>query len=107
MLYFVGKDLLRWIGQCMDLVARTEELGSLNIREQSFAALLIYHAPPGVLEKLRQGGVPNPQSVFSRAIGLPTLFREVPPIQNLSEASLIHYHSFAHHLFVCAHPLAS
>jgi hypothetical protein len=27
MLYFVGKDLLRWIGQCMDLVARTGELG--------------------------------------------------------------------------------
>src|SRR5258707_14525386 len=31
MLYFVGKDLLRWIGQCMDLVTRTEELGALNI----------------------------------------------------------------------------
>src|SRR4029077_14540362 len=52
MLYFVGKDLLRWIGQCMDLVTRTEELGKLNIREQSFAALLIYRAPAGVVEKL-------------------------------------------------------
>jgi len=107
MLYFVGKDLLRWIGQCMDLVARTEELGSLNIREQSFAGLLIYHAPAGVVEKLHQWGVANPQSVFSRAIGIATLFREVPPIENLAEAFLMHYHSFADHLFVCTQHLGS
>lgn len=107
MLYFVGKDLLRWIGQCMDVVARTEELGSLNIREQSFAGLLIYHAPAGVLEKLRQWGVANPQSVFSRAIGIATLFREVPPIEHLSEAFLMQYHSFADHLFVCTQHLGT
>src|SRR5258708_31509595 len=105
MLYLVGKDLLRWIGQCMGLVARTEELGRRNIREQSFAALLIYHAPAGVLEKLSQWGVANPQSVFSRAIGLATLFREVPLIENLAEAFLMHYHSFADHLFVCTQHL--
>jgi hypothetical protein len=107
MLYFVGKDLLRWVGQCMDLVARTEELGSLNLHEQSFAGLLIYHAPAGVLEKLRQWGVANPQSVFSRAIGIATLFREVPPIENLAEAFLMQYHSFADHLFVCTQHLGS
>ena len=107
MLYFVGKDLLRWVGQCMDLVARTEELGKLNIREQSFAALLIYRAPAGVVEKLHQWGVANPQSVFSRAIGIATLFREVPPIENLSEPFLMHYHSFADHLFVCTQHLGA
>jgi hypothetical protein len=107
MLYFVGKDLLRWIGQCVDLVARTEELSSLNIREQSFAALLIYHPPAAVLEKLRQWGVANPQSVFSRAIGIATLFREVPPIENLAETFLVHYHSFADHLFVCTQHLGA
>ena len=107
MLYFVGKDLLRWIGQCMDLVARTQALGSLNIREQSFAGLLIYHAPPGVVEKLHQWGVINPQSVFSRAIGIATLFREVPLVENLAEAFLMHYHSFADHLFVCTQHLGA
>src|SRR5260370_800555 len=68
MLYFVGKDLLRWIGQCVELVARTEELGTLNIREQSFAALLIYHPPPGVLRNFSPCAAPNPQSVLPRAI---------------------------------------
>src|SRR6266481_3303106 len=101
MLYFVGKDLLRWIGQCMELVARTGELGSLNIHEQSFAALLVYHPPAAVVQKLREWGVANPQAVFSRAIGIATLFREVPPIENLAEASLLHYHYFADHPFVC------
>jgi hypothetical protein len=101
MLYFVGKDLLRWTGQCVDLVARTEELSSLNIREESFAALLVYHPPAAVLSKLRDWGVANPQSVFSRAIGIATLFREVPSIEVLAETFLMHYHNFADHLFVC------
>src|ERR1700674_186338 len=42
MLYFVGKDLLRWIGQCVELVARTENLSALEIREQSFSELIVY-----------------------------------------------------------------
>jgi len=41
MLYFVGKDLLRWVGQCVEFVTRAEELAGLGIREQSFAALLV------------------------------------------------------------------
>jgi hypothetical protein len=107
MLYFVGKDLLRWIGQCMELVARTGELGSLNIHEQSFAALLVYHPPAAVVQKLREWGVANPQAVFSRALGIATLFREVPPIENLAEAFLMHYHHFADHLFVCTQHLGA
>jgi hypothetical protein len=105
MLYFVGKDLLRWIGQCVELVARTEELGNLKICEQSFAALLVYNPPAAVLQKLQQWGVANPQSVFSRAIGIASLFREVPSVEDLTEMFLMHYHTFADHLFVCAQHL--
>src|SRR5579872_2999924 len=33
MLYFVGKDLLRWIAQCVDLVSRSDEaLSAVGIR---------------------------------------------------------------------------
>ena len=101
MLFFVGKDLLRWIAQCVDLVSRTEELGAQGIREQSFVTLLIYHTPEVVLQKLRQWGVANPQSVFSRALGIAEIFREVPSIEHLSDSFLLRYHSFADHLFVC------
>jgi hypothetical protein len=105
MLYFVGKDLLRWVGQCVELVARAEELGGLGIREQSFAALLVHHPPEAVLQKLRQWGVASPESVFSRALGIATLFRDVPPAELLTESFLLHYHSFADHIFVCAQNL--
>ncbi len=101
MLFFVGKDLLRWIGQCADLVSRTDELGGQGIREQSFVTLLVYHPPDAVLQKLRQWGVANPQSVFSRALGIAEIFREVPLVEHLSDSFLLHYHSFADHLFVC------
>jgi hypothetical protein len=105
MLYFVGKDLLRWVDQCVELVARAEELGGLGIREQSFAALLVYHPPEAVIQKLRQWGVASPESVFSRALGIATLFRDVPPVELLTENFLLHYHSFADHIFVCAQNL--
>lgn len=95
-----GKDVRRWIGQCADLVARTGELENLNIREQSFAGRLIYHAPATVVEKLRKWEVANAQSVFSRALGIATLFREVPTVEELSETFLMHDHSFADHLLV-------
>ena len=105
MLYFVGKDLLRWVGQCMEVVSRAKELGSAGIREQSFATLLVYHTPPSVLQKLHEWGVANPQSVFSRAYGIATIFREVPLIECLSDSLLLHYHIFADHLFVCTQHL--
>jgi hypothetical protein len=105
MLFFVGKDLLRWTGQCADLVSRTADLSGQGIREQSFAALLVYHPPAPVLQKLRQWGVASPESVFSRALGIATLFREVPTAEQLSEHFLLHYHAFADHLFVCAQHL--
>jgi len=107
MLYFVGKDLLRWVGQCVELVARAEELAGLGIREQSFAALLVFHPPEAVLHKLRQWGVANPESVFSRAIGIATMFRDVPPVELLTESFLLHYHSFADHIFACTQRLTT
>jgi len=105
MLYFVGKDLLRWVTQCMDLVSRTHELQGLGIREESFAGLLVHHAPDAVREKLRRWGVANPESVFSRALGVVSLFREVPAREHLSDTFLLQYHRFADHLFLCTQHL--
>ena len=106
MLYFIGKDLTRWVGQCMDVVSRTELLGSAGIREQSFAMLLVSNTPESVLQKLHQWCVANPQSVFSRALGIAAMFREVPSLEQLSDRFLLYYHIFADHLFVCTQNLA-
>ena len=105
MLYFVGKDLSRWVGQCMDVVSRSEVLRAAGVCEPSFAALLVYNTPPPVLEKLRQWRVANPQSVFSRALAMATMFREVPQLQQLSDSFLLHYHTFADHLFTATQAL--
>lgn len=105
MLYFIGKDLTRWVGQCMDVVSRAEALVSAGVREQSFAMLLVSNTPQSVVQKLHQWGVANPQSVFSRALGIAAMFREVPPLQHLSDRFLLHYHTFADHLFICTQHL--
>ena len=42
MLYFLGKDLFRWIDQCLDWAERVGELNSLEIRAQSFAELVVF-----------------------------------------------------------------
>ena len=46
MLFYVGKDLLRWIGQCMEHVNRYPELQAAALQPQSFAAYLVQNPPP-------------------------------------------------------------
>src|SRR5882757_946764 len=40
MLYYVGKDLVRWIEQCMEHIARDPGVAPGSLRNQSFAAYL-------------------------------------------------------------------
>src|ERR1700746_2735213 len=51
MLFFLGKDVLRWLEQCTDWVTRVPELSDREWRAQSFAALLTASTPPEVKEK--------------------------------------------------------
>src|SRR4051812_2397213 len=57
MLFYVGKDLLRWIDQCMEFVERSSELREAGIKYQSFAAYLVNQTPAVVQAKLRKWGV--------------------------------------------------
>lgn len=99
MLYFLGKDVFRWIGQCMEIVERTEELASANVKRQSFAALLAGNPPVPVREKLIRWGVSDYSAVFARAIGLNALFAEPPEFAALAEDFLRHYHNAASMLY--------
>src|ERR1700689_3088104 len=78
MLFYVGRDLLRWIEKCQECAGRNQELRDLSVGYQSFAALLVHHAPVPVQEKLRKWNVTDYQSIFMRALGLNTLFAEAP-----------------------------
>ena len=101
MLFFVGKDLLRWIAHCLDFVSSIPELKDAGIREQSFADFLVQNPPEKVRTKLRGWGVFDYKSIFSRAIGLNSVFCEPPDESQVSVEFIRNYFRFADHMFAC------
>lgn len=99
MLYYVGKDLARWIGQCLEFVERHEASLPKGICYQSFASLLIQDAPLAVQSKLRKWGVGDYKSIFSRALGLHTMFAAAPPREMLSDEFVRIYFRYADQIF--------
>jgi hypothetical protein len=99
MLFYVGKDLLRWIEQCLELVERTPELAGAGIKYQSFAAYLVGHTPEAVQAKLKKWGVSDYRAIFSRALGLSAVFGEVPQRETLTDEFIRHYYRYADQLF--------
>ena len=99
MLYFLGKDVFRWIEQCMECVARNTQLAQLGIERQSLAAFIASRPPENVREKLIAWGVADHISIFTRAIGLNALFAEPPRIDTLSTDFLRNYHLYADQLY--------
>ena len=99
MLYYVGKDLARWIEQCLEFADRNQTALPAGICFQSFAGLLVQDAPTGVQAKLRKWGVADYKSIFSRALGLHTLFAAAPPREVLSDEFVRSYFRFADQIF--------
>lgn len=100
MLYYVGKDLLRWMQQCLEHVGRDGmDLEGLTL--QSFASLLIEDTPPLVREKLARWGVVDFKSIFSRAIALNVMFAECPRRELLGDEFVRNYYRYADTVYVC------
>ena len=107
MLFFLGKDVLRWIEQCKEFADRTPELQGSDICSQSFASLLTGNPPEAVKSKLVAWGVQDFASIFSRGMGLNVMFAAPPPFELLGEEFLGSYHRYADALFRCymeSHP---
>ncbi len=100
MLFYVGKDLARWIDQCLEHVDRQPELRDSGIRYQSFAAMLVSHTPPAVQAKLRRWGVADYRSIFTRALGLNTMLGSAPERYSLSDEFVRNYYRYADQLFL-------
>jgi hypothetical protein len=101
MLFFLGKDVLRWMDQCVEWSSRVPELEQSEIFPQSFAGLLTANPPEPVKQKLIAWGVADYVSIFSRAIGLNSVFIDPPALPSLSEGFLRNYHRCADALFRC------
>ena len=99
MLYYVGKDLARWAEQCLEFAGRNQNALPPGICFQSFAGLLIQEPPTGVQAKLRKWGVADYKSIFSRALGLHTMFAAAPPREVLSDEFVRSYFRFADQIF--------
>jgi len=101
MLFFVGKDLLRWVAQCLDFVNNVNELKTVGIRDQSFAEFLVQNPPEKVRAKLRGWGVFDYKSIFSRAIGLNAVFTDPPDEASVTTEFIKNYFRYADHMFAC------
>ena len=100
MLLFLGKDIFRWLEQCVEFSSRESD-GDRRITEQSFAAMVVEEPPDSVRHKLEGWGVTDRRAVFSRAIGIHSLFGEPPGPETLSPVFLKNYHRFADHAYIC------
>jgi hypothetical protein len=100
MLLFLGKDIFRWLQQCVEHV-RGKEGGDERVVEQSFAALVVEDPPESVKRKLEAWGVTDRRAIFSRAIGIHSIFEEPPPPRSVSGIFLKNYHRYADHAYIC------
>jgi hypothetical protein len=99
MLFFIGKDVMRWLEQCAEWASRVPELLNACVRRQSFARLITVCPPEEVREKLTRWGVTDYLAIFSRAIGFNALFSEPPPLEILSKDFLFNYHHYGDLLY--------
>lgn len=99
MLFFIGRDVMRWLDQCAEWASRAPEFQNACVRRQSFARLIAVCPPEEVQEKLNRWGVTDYLAIFSRAIGFNALFSEPPPLEILSRDFLSNYHRYGDLLY--------
>ena len=101
MLFYVGKDLIRWIEQALDFANMDPNLKTRGYKFQSFSAYLVEHTPPRVIAKLKQWGVADYKAIFQRSIGLNCVFADAPSRDQLAPEFIRHYYRYADHMFLC------
>lgn len=92
MLFYIGKDLIRWTEQCTETVTASQIFEGRRIRPETFAVLLVQHVPTHVRTKLEQWGVLDFSALFRRSIGLHTIFTDLPAVSFLGGEFLRRYH---------------
>ncbi len=101
MLFYVGKDLVRWIEQSLEQVERQPGFRDSGIKFQSFASYLVHNTPATVQAKLRKWGVADFKSIFMRALGLNAILSSVPERGVLADDFVRNYYRYADSIFLC------
>lgn len=92
MLYYIGKDVTRWMEQCSESTASSSLFASKRIQPETFAVFLVHHVPAHVRTKLEAWGVLDFCALFRRSIGLHSVFNEFPSAESFSHGFLRRYH---------------
>jgi len=106
-LFYLGKDLARWIGQCTEMAERDPELRGASVREASFARLLVQDPPRALVEKMVRWGIPDCGAAFRQALGLCILFESLPAQEVLAEEFLCHYRRYAEAVYEASQQASS
>ena len=99
MLFYVGKDINRWVEQCLDCLRRQDTGLATGIRPQSLLTLLIQNTPDHVRVKLQKWGVSDYRALFSRGIGLNLIFADAPERSAISLEFIRNYYRYSDQLF--------
>jgi hypothetical protein len=94
MLYYIGKDLTRWMDQCAETVAISGLFEGRKIGPETFAVVVAHHIPQHVRTKLEGWGVLDFCSLFRRSIGLHAVFQELPTAEHFFPEFLRRYHRY-------------
>src|SRR5579863_3357583 len=103
MLFYVGRDLFRWIDQCLEIAMRHPDRFPVGVCRQSFASYLVQNPPSKVVEKLEKWGVHGYRRIFSRALALNCVFAEAPEAGTLREEFILHYFRLADQIYTTEH----
>lgn len=101
MLFYVGKDLERWLEQCTETAQRDDVLRAAGVTSASFVHLLVENAPQAVRDKLTRWGVADYRAIFSRALGINAIFGEAPALDALATSFVRYYYRYADQMFAC------
>lgn len=99
MLFYVGKDLDRWLEQCMEIAERDDTLRAAGVTQGCFIHLLIEQTPQEMREKLIRWGVADYRAIFSRALGLNAVFTSVPTLETVNPGFIRHYYRYADQMY--------
>ncbi len=97
MLCCLGKDLNRWMEQCLEFAAGDPNLGQL--REGDLIDLLVEDPPENVSRKMQTWGIADFRVVFARALGLNTVFPDPPAREDITESFLRDFAVYAYVLY--------
>jgi hypothetical protein len=99
MLFYIGKDLIRWMEQCTESTLASGDFDGRRVKPETFAVLLVQQIPAHVRTKLEAWGVLDFCSLFRRAIGLHAVFHELPPSEAFTADFLRRYHRYVDHWY--------